>query len=109
MNWDELCDRLSGKFGIEVDLNWVLFLIGIRERGLILQKFPKEEKLSLINLGSCTLYMEMGLVEQTGIDDDGWPVFKQKSLAPKIDEARKKKMLQDCAIKYFNKIFESGP
>ena len=45
-SWLELCEYLSTTFGIDVDLNGVLFLVGIRERGLTLGKFTKEEKLS---------------------------------------------------------------
>ena len=104
-NWTELCDHLGTKFGIDIDLNGMLFLVGIRERGLTFQPFSKEEKLSLINLGSCTLYQEMGLLEKTGIDPEGWPVFKQKALAPAIPEERKHKILQDCALRYFKKIY----
>lgn len=103
-NWDELCDYLADKFGIEVDLNVVLFLVGVRERGLIFQQFTKEEKLSLINLGSCVLFKEMGLVEERGIDSDGWPVFRQKSVVSGISEARKKKTLQECAVCYFKRV-----
>ncbi len=105
-NWKDLCKHLSDMFGIEVDFNGVLFLVGIRERGLTYQIFSKEEKLNLINLGSCTLYKEMGLVELVGQDDEGWPVFRQKALAPVIPEQRKLKTLQDCAIRYFGKIFD---
>jgi len=105
-NWKDLCEHLSGMFGIEVDLNGVLFLVGIRERGLTFQKFTKEEKINLINLGSCTLYKEMGLVELSGVDTQGWPVFHQKALAPVIAEELKIKTLQDCAIRYFAKVFE---
>ena len=50
-NWNELCEQLGNQFNIDVDLNGVLFLVGIRERGLTFQPFTKEEKLSLINLG----------------------------------------------------------
>lgn len=103
-NWTGLCEHLGKQFGMEVDLNGILFLVGIRERGLTLQPFTREEKLSLINLGSCTLYLEMGLVESCGSDAEGWPIFKQKSLAPTIPEERKKKVLQDCALRYFNRI-----
>jgi hypothetical protein len=106
--WTNLCDFLGEKFGISVDLNGVLFLVGIRERGLSFQPFSKEEKLSLINLGSCVLYQEMGLTEQTGIDQDGWPIFTQKSLAPVIPEQRKHKVLQDCALRYFAKIYDQS-
>ncbi len=106
-NWKNLCERLSGMFGIDVDLNGVLFLVGIRERGLTFQKFTKEEKINLINLGSCTLYQEMGLVEISGEDAEGWPLFQQKSLAPVIAEELKQKTLQDCAISYFKKVFET--
>ncbi|MEI7828745.1 MAG: hypothetical protein WCI31_03190 [Prolixibacteraceae bacterium] len=103
--WIELCNHLGKQFDIDIDLNGVLFLVGIRERGLTFQPFSKEEKLSLINLGSCTLYQEMGLTEKTGIDGDGWPIFTQKALAPVIPEERKHKVLQDCALKYFKKIY----
>ena len=105
-NWKDLCDYLGDKFGIDVDLNGVLFLIGIREKGLTFQKFTKEEKISLINLGSCTLYQEKGLVEKYGEDNDGWPLFRQKALAPTIPEELKLKTLQDCAMLYFSKVFE---
>ena len=104
--WIELCEKLSEMFGIQVDLNGVLFLVGIRERGLTFRQFTKEEKLNLINMGSCTLYMEMGLTEITGYDVDGWPNFRQKALSPEIPEERKQKTLQDCAIRYFGKVFE---
>lgn len=104
-NWTELCDHLGKQFNIDIDLNGVLFLIGIRERGLTFQPFSKEEKMSLIHLGSCILFLEMGLTEKTGIDKDGWPVFTQKSLAPVIPEERKNKILQDCALRYFKKIY----
>ena len=104
--WNDLCERLSRMFGIDVDINGVLFLVGIRERGLTFQKFSKEEKLNLINLGSCTLYQEMGLIELNGEDHEGWPVFRQKALAPVIAEELKVKTLQDCAIKYFKKVLD---
>lgn len=105
-NWKDLCEHLGGMFGIDVDLNGVLFLVGIRERGLMFRKFTKEEKINLINLGSCTLYKEMGLVELSGEDTEGWPIFHQKALAPVIAEELKLKTLQDCAIRYFAKVFE---
>jgi hypothetical protein len=102
--WEELCSRLDERFGITVDLNGVLFLIGMRERGLSFQPFTNEEKLNLVYLGSCTLYMEMGLTELTGYDAEGWPLFSQRALSPEIPEERKQKILQDCAISYFAKI-----
>lgn len=105
-NWNDLCRRLSLMFGITVDLNGVLFLVGMRERGFSFQKFAKEEKLNLIHLGCCTLYKEMGLVDSIGEDKDGWPLFRQKVLARPLPEARKLKTLQDCAIGYFKRVFE---
>ena len=55
-NWEDLCEKLGELFKIHVDLHGGLFLVGMRERGLTFQEFSKEEKLNLINLGSCTLY-----------------------------------------------------
>jgi hypothetical protein len=102
--WGELCERLEEMFGITSDLNGVLFLVGMRERGLNFRPFTKEEKLNLINLGSCTLYLEMGLTEITDYDAEGWPIFHQRVVSPEISEERKYKILQDCAIRYFAKI-----
>lgn len=102
--WENLCVHLKERFGMDVDLNGVLLLVGIRERELPLQEFTKEEKLNLISLGSCVLYQEMGLVDQVGTDRDGWPVFVQKSMAPDISEEQKIKTLQSCALRYFSKI-----
>lgn len=104
-NWPELCDRLESMFGLKVDLNGVLYLVGIRERGLTLGEYSKEEKFSLINLGSCTLYQEMGLTEKTGTDQEGWPLFRQKAVLPEYTEERKQKILEDCAVLYFKKVF----
>jgi hypothetical protein len=104
-NWNDLCAHLGRQFDIDVDLNGVLFLVGIRERGQAFQQYSKEEKMNLINLGSCTLYQEMGLVEKTGTDEEGWPLFRQKTLAPTIAEERKNKVLQDCAVRYFKRIY----
>ncbi len=104
-NWNELCVHLGQQFDIDIDLNGVLFLVGIREMEFAFRPFSKEEKMSLINLGSCTLYQEMGLTELTGTDEEGWPIFKQKALAQVIPEERKHKVLQDCALRYFKKIY----
>ena len=64
--------------------------------------------MNLINLGSCTLYLEMGLTEKTGTDEEGWPLFRQKTLAPAIPEGRKHKVLQECALRYFQKIYREN-
>lgn len=105
-SWKELCEVLGKNFEMDLDLNGILFLVGIRERGLTFQQYSKEEKLSLMNLGSCALYCEMGLTEMTGTDEDGWPVYRQKTLAPDVPEDRKIKILQDCAIRYFNRVLK---
>ncbi len=105
-SWKELGQILHARFGVEIDLNGALFLIGIRERGLSFQEFSREEKLNLINLGICILYQEMGLVSPSGTGKDGWPLFHQNALAPIILEDLKIKTLQECAIRYFQKVLD---
>ncbi len=43
-NWKVLCEHLSRMFRIEVDFNWVLFLVGIRERVFTFQTFSKDRE-----------------------------------------------------------------
>jgi hypothetical protein len=82
------------------DLNAMLLLIGMQELGHVRESWTKEEKQDLMHIAVCSLLAQEGFYEFEGLDDDGWPHFRQ--LAP-VDANRLKeqeKLLKRLAIRY---------
>ena len=65
--------RVYRQFKKNPDLDAILFLIGIREAGLLPGKFKKEEKQDLMHIAVCRLLSEEGFYELEGLYIDGWP------------------------------------
>ena len=83
------------------DLNAVLLLIGIRELGQVRHKYSKEEKQDLMHIAVCTLLEPEGYYTFEGIDDDGWPHFKQLKAMPDMDAIEQENYLKDHILLYF--------
>src|ERR1035437_3360414 len=52
--WGKLLETLSLKFG-ELEIEGLIFLIGVQELGKGYQKFRKDEKLEVMHVAICTL------------------------------------------------------
>lgn len=74
--WEGLLLRLSKQFKVTANHEFILFLVGINERGSGFRNYSKEEKMDLMNLGSCVLMEHMGLTRKVGADGQGWPVYE---------------------------------
>ncbi|MFO8000332.1 MAG: hypothetical protein R6U46_03745 [Marinilabilia sp.] len=85
-NWDQLVLKISKRFKVTADFDFMLFIIGVQELGEGMRPYSREEKMDLINLGKCTLLKQSGYLEVEGKDEEGWPKFKEneslKSLTP---------------------------
>jgi len=83
------------------DLNAILFLIGIRELGRRQEKFTKEEKQDLMHVAVCTVLMPSGYYEIEGVDEDGWPHFKQLKHIEPMPLKEQENFLKDHVLLYF--------
>lgn len=99
--WQELLVKLSTEFGDELDLQSVLFLIGVQELGLGYRKFKKDEKLDLMHVAICTLLEPFGYYEFLGKDDEGWPHFERTSLLPNLAAGQQETLVKKAIIEYF--------
>jgi len=61
-DWDKARFFFESKFGKGIDLEGMLFLIGVREMGLGLQSFSKQEKMELIHIALCSLLEPKGFM-----------------------------------------------
>ncbi|MEI9913087.1 MAG: hypothetical protein WDO71_27700 [Bacteroidota bacterium] len=99
--WWALEAKMVERFDKKPDLETMLFLIGIQEFGGIKEKFTKEQKQDLMHVAVCSLLSASGYYEIEGIDDDGWPHFKQLKPMPEMNTIQQENFLKDHVLLYF--------
>ena len=82
--WEQLVKLLSNQFadGDTLDLDAIIYLIGVQELGKVHQTFKKDEKLNLMHIAICRLLEPYGYYEFEYIDKDGWPHYAIKEELP---------------------------
>ena len=105
--WDELVRFVTKTFGRgeQLDLQAILFLIGVNELGQGYREFTKDEKVNLLHIAICKLLSRYGYYEFLGKDDDGWPHWKTNSEPPPLKPGEQTRLMKEAAILYFG---ESG-
>ena len=70
--WNSLVKYISQQFGggEELDLQAILFLIGINELGQGYRSFKKQEKIDLLHIAICKLLSIYGYYSFNGRDDE---------------------------------------
>jgi hypothetical protein len=101
VRWWKLEEKLMHRFGKKPDVESVLFLIGIQELGDIQKKFSKEQKQDLMHVAICTVFAASGYYELSGVDEDGWPHFKQLKPMPNMFPHEQEALLKDHILLYF--------
>ena len=101
--WGKVQQMVQNRFGEKLDEQTILFIIGLQELGKGVNEYKKEEKLDIIHIGICTVFMPYGYYKLLGHDDDGWPHFKNiKKLPQDLKGEFQQKFLQEAIINYFN-------
>ena len=105
--WEKLVSFISNEFGVgdTLDLQAILFLIGIQELGQGYRSFSKEEKTDLLHIAICRLLSNYGYYELEGRDKDGWPHYLTNEKLPPLKPGEQTILMKEAAIMYFE---ESG-
>lgn len=101
-NWKSLTTELSKQFGPDMELDAILFLIGVQELGQGFRKFSKDEKLHLMHISVCSLLEPYGYYEFTGNDDDGWPHYQKKEDMPFLKPEEQQLLMKRAILEYFD-------
>jgi len=104
VRWLKLRIKLKERYGIKPDMDGVLFLIGIQELGTGKQDFDKEQKQDLMHIAVCTLLAQSGYYINEGLDEEGWPHFKQLKPLPEFNTYEQENFLKDHALLYFQDL-----
>jgi len=104
VRWLKLRIKLKERYGIKPDMDGVLFLIGIQELGTGKQDFDKEQKQDLMHIAVCTLLAQSGYYINEGLDEEGWPHFRQLKPLPEFNTYEQENFLKDHALLYFQDL-----
>ncbi|NND76718.1 MAG: hypothetical protein HKN39_00865 [Flavobacteriales bacterium] len=99
--WFNFLKERSEEFGDELDLQSILFLIGIQELGFGFRKYSKDDKLNIVHIAVCTLLESYGYYAFKERDEKGWPVFEFLKELPALNEKDQERLMKDAVMEYF--------
>lgn len=102
-NWSKVVDEISKKFGggEDLDLDSIIFLIGVQELGKGYTRYKKDEKINLMHIAICRLLEPYGYYEYEGVDKDGWPHYRKKENLPHLKPGEQSILMKEAIVKYF--------
>ena len=99
--WRTLVNRLEKQFVEGLDLDAILFLVGVQELGQGYRTFKKQEKTDLMHIAICRLLMQFGYYEYLGMDEDGWPHYKELAKLPMLNPNQQSLLMKEALLEYF--------
>ena len=103
--WNNLKTKLSVDFSDNeiIDLDSIIFLIGLQELGQFQKRFNKQKKLEVIHIAVCKLLSDYGYYEFDYTDNDGWPHYKLIKKLPNLKAGEQTILMKKSIINYFVK------
>lgn len=99
--WLELLANLTERFGSDIDIEGLIFLIGIQELGKGAIKLNKDQKLDVMHIAICRLLSPYGYYIFKGIDNDGWPHYERTERLPHLKPEQQNQLMKEAIIMYF--------
>ncbi len=101
--WLTLVNKLSSQFsdGDPLDVEGIIYLVGVQELGQLHRSFKKDEKVNLMHVAICRLLEPYGFYEFDFFDDDGWPHYKVKETLPTLQAGEQSILMKEALVNYF--------
>ena len=103
IRWEQVEKKLSYQFadGEKLELDAIIYLIGLQELGQVHRKFKKDHKLDLMHIAICRLLEPYGYYEFEFFDDDGWPHYKKVENLPQLKAGEQQVLMKEAIVQYF--------
>ena len=103
--WDRLISILNERFsdGETIDVEGVLYLVGLQELGQIHQKMKKDDNINIIQIGICTVLEPYGYYRFDFFDEEGWPHFELLEALPNLKPGEQSILIKEALVGYFLK------
>ena len=102
-HWETLVSKLSEQFadGDTLDLDAIIYLVGIQELSQLNNRFKKDEKVNLMHIAICKLLEPYGYYSFDYIDEDGWPHYTIKENLPPLKAGEQSVLMKEAIVHYF--------
>jgi len=101
--WAVLVKKLSAQFadGDDLELDAIIYLVGVQELGQYQKTYKKEEKLNLMHIAICRLLEPYGYYEFDYFDEEGWPHYTIKEELPALKAGEQSVLMKEAIVGYF--------
>lgn len=101
--WTNVVKKLSDQFadGDTLDLDSIIYLIGVQELGQLHRDYKKDHKLDLMHIAICKLLEPYGFYEFDYVDEEGWPHYKVKAQLPHLKAGEQSVLMKEAIVSYF--------
>ena len=99
--WKALLNQLSDSYGEELDIQAVIFIIGLQELNKNHRKYSKDQKIDIMHIAICSLLSKYGYYEFVGRDEEGWPHFNATDKLPHLKAGQQLRLMKEAIMEYF--------
>ena len=101
--WGAVVEKISDRFGEgeQLDLESIIYLIGIQELGKIKKRYKKDDKVNLMHIAICRLLEPYGYYAFDHFDEDGWPHYQVKEELPPLKAGEQSVLMKEAIVNYF--------
>ncbi|MDX1462503.1 MAG: hypothetical protein R3359_05560 [Marinirhabdus sp.] len=101
--WEQVVSFLSKRFadGAALDLDAIIYIIGLQELGQLHRRYKKDEKLNLMHIAICRLLEPFGYYEFDYFDAEGWPHYKVIEQLPPLKAGEQSVLMKEAIVQYF--------
>lgn len=105
-DWEKLNKVLAKQFGKgeTLELNAIIYLIGVQELGKGKQLYKKEDKINLIHIAICKLLEPFGYYSFSHFDEDGWPHYTMVEELPALKSGEQTVLMKEAIVLYFKEL-----
>lgn len=101
--WELLVEKLSAQFsdGDPLELDSIIYLVGVQELGQLHKAFKKDEKINLMHIAICKLLEPYGYYRFDHYDTDGWPHYEVLENLPPLKAGEQSVLMKEALVNYF--------
>ncbi|EAQ48192.1 hypothetical protein MED217_00300 [Leeuwenhoekiella blandensis MED217] len=101
--WEQVVNKLSARFadGEPLDLDAIIYLIGVQELGKPGKRFKKDDKINLMHIAICRLLEPFGYYRFDYQDEDGWPHYEMIEQLPSLKAGEQSLLMKEAIVQYF--------
>lgn len=105
--WNNVKKLLDKRFENDMDEQAMLFVIGLQELGVSVEKLSKDQKVDVMHIAVCAILEPYGYYEFEGRDKDDWPHWIATKKLPRLNQMEQERLIKESIINYLEEQSEA--